>query len=270
MEEIREKFPNGGFVPVAVHTGDEMSTGDFEELLNAFASSGVPTSVLNRTYETYPFPYEDVIGLYDEIREIPALVDLSLEADFVDASKSAVKLTTQTRFAFDNNEASADYAISFTVTEDNVGPYDQNNGYAGNQYDCGGWESQPSVVSVVYNDVARLTTGMDGIIGSVPDKVQAGQTYTFNYNMPINAPVENPDNIKIVAYVLNMATDEVENVAVVRAKDFAGIDEVCVDPSADANAPVEYFNLQGVRVVGPTTGLYIRRQGGSVSKVVVR
>ena len=36
----------------------------------------------------------------------------------------------------------------------------------------------------------------------------------------------------------------------------------------DANAPVEYFNLQGVRVDNPAKGLYIMRQGSKVVKVV--
>ena len=33
------------------------------------------------------------------------------------------------------------------------------------------------------------------------------------------------------------------------------------------NSPVEYFNLQGVRVANPENGLYIRRQGSKVEKV---
>lgn len=39
---------------------------------------------------------------------------------------------------------------------------------------------------------------------------------------------------------------------------------------ADRNAPVEYFNLQGVRVEEPSAGLYIRRQGPKVEKVLLR
>ena len=46
-----------------------------------------------------------------------------------------------------------------------------------------------------------------------------------------------------------------------------GVGSVVVD---DANAPVEYYNLQGVRVENPANGLYIRRQGNNVSKVFVR
>lgn len=39
---------------------------------------------------------------------------------------------------------------------------------------------------------------------------------------------------------------------------------------ADDNAPVEYFNMQGVRVENPENGIFIRRQGNKVSKVVVK
>jgi len=38
----------------------------------------------------------------------------------------------------------------------------------------------------------------------------------------------------------------------------------------NANAPVEYFNLQGIRVENPQNGLYIRRQGNKVEKVYVK
>lgn len=43
------------------------------------------------------------------------------------------------------------------------------------------------------------------------------------------------------------------------------------DVEIDENAPVEFFNLQGVRVNGDLTpGLYIRRQGNNATKVIVK
>ncbi len=50
----------------------------------------------------------------------------------------------------------------------------------------------------------------------------------------------------------------------------AGVKDINTDAAVDADAPVEYFNLQGVRVAEPAAGLYIRRQGKTVSKVVIR
>lgn len=42
------------------------------------------------------------------------------------------------------------------------------------------------------------------------------------------------------------------------------------DIVADEDAPVEYFNLQGIRVENPAAGIYIRRQGNKVTKVLVK
>ena len=49
----------------------------------------------------------------------------------------------------------------------------------------------------------------------------------------------------------------------------AGLNDVIAD--SDVNAPVEYYNLQGMRVANPEAGqLVIKRQGKTVSKIVVR
>jgi hypothetical protein len=40
--------------------------------------------------------------------------------------------------------------------------------------------------------------------------------------------------------------------------------------AVDENAPVEYFNLQGVRVANPSNGIYIQRQGSKAKKVLVK
>lgn len=47
-------------------------------------------------------------------------------------------------------------------------------------------------------------------------------------------------------------------------KQISGVESIAVDAE---NAPVEYFNLQGVRVEEPVSGFYIRRQGSTVTKV---
>ena len=47
----------------------------------------------------------------------------------------------------------------------------------------------------------------------------------------------------------------------------SGINNIAVD---NANAPVQYFNLQGVEVANPENGIYIRRQGNKATKVLVK
>ncbi len=46
-----------------------------------------------------------------------------------------------------------------------------------------------------------------------------------------------------------------------------GVEAVEIDNN---NAPVEYYNLNGVRVSEPAAGIYIRRQGNNVTKVLVK
>ena len=45
-----------------------------------------------------------------------------------------------------------------------------------------------------------------------------------------------------------------------------GVNEI----ANDLNAPVEYFNLQGQKVLNPSNGIFIIRQGNKTSKVVIR
>lgn len=47
----------------------------------------------------------------------------------------------------------------------------------------------------------------------------------------------------------------------------SGVNGVSVE---EADGPVEYFNLQGMRTDNPTGGIYIRRQGAKIEKVYIR
>lgn len=62
------------------------------------------------------------------------------------------------------------------------------------------------------------------------------------------------------------AVSETRKVAVTKTGDTTAIEAI----EADTTAPVEYFNLQGIRVENPENGLYIRRQGSKTTKVLVK
>ena len=62
-------------------------------------------------------------------------------------------------------------------------------------------------------------------------------------------------------------TVQLKTLNVTTKNDLAGVEDVVID---NENAPVEYFNLQGVKVANPENGLYIVRQGNKVSKVLIR
>ena len=58
----------------------------------------------------------------------------------------------------------------------------------------------------------------------------------------------------------------IKAISVSCAKILSGVADI---EAADDNAPVEYFNLQGIRVENPANGLYIRRQGSKITKVIL-
>lgn len=63
-----------------------------------------------------------------------------------------------------------------------------------------------------------------------------------------------------------LSADQVTNTVTIMLPEVeSGIKNITVD----ANAPVEYFNLQGIRVENPTKGLYIKRQGNTATKVIL-
>lgn len=98
------------------------------------------------------------------------------------------------------------------------------------------------------NGQALMTLTAEGKTGTIG--VTKGTNGTWYTNI---APSVDADDIKLPALYVKTGSTSVSNITV-----------------ADENAPVEYFNLQGVRVANPENGLYIRRQGSNVSKVYVR
>ena len=77
------------------------------------------------------------------------------------------------------------------------------------------------------------------------------------------------DNVVIKGKLLLYGGNKPEinmNSEIVTLNGAAGVENVVVD----ANAPVEYFNLQGVRVAEPANGIFIRRQGNKAVKVLVK
>lgn len=62
-------------------------------------------------------------------------------------------------------------------------------------------------------------------------------------------------------------TWEVNNI-IVTADKTAGVEGVAIE-TVDENAPVEYYNIQGVRVANPTKGLYIQVKAGKATKVIL-
>ena len=87
-----------------------------------------------------------------------------------------------------------------------------------------------------------------------------GDTTTFTFE---------PGSLLLYASATNKiyTLGKTASTIVIKSDVTGGIDDI----EADENAPVEYFNLQGVRVDNPAAGQFvIKRQGSNVTKTIVR
>lgn len=100
-----------------------------------------------------------------------------------------------------------------------------------------------------------------------------GKTILPNYNGVSTSGetsmlVEGLDEGHIYYYTVVAVNDEGKKSAVSNEIEVdlstSGIDKITINN----NAPVEYYNLQGIRIDNPGTGFYIRRQGSNVEKII--
>lgn len=83
--------------------------------------------------------------------------------------------------------------------------------------------------------------------------------------VPSNNPAQ---EVKYISFVTNTGSDWDNNggndykLTISKASGINGIE-------SDNHVTVEYYNLHGMRVKNPEHGVYIRREGSSVSKVVI-
>lgn len=119
------------------------------------------------------------------------------------------------------------------------------------------------------NTLNTINVANDGLSNTTPIDI----TYTdaagvSSDNVPANTVVvkncTDPKLFNITNEGLTLAAKDGN--LILAKKVSSGVEDVMAE---DADAPVEWFNLQGIRVANPDSGIYIRRQGCKVEKVVL-
>lgn len=126
-----------------------------------------------------------------------------------------------------------------------------------------------SISFTMENAANQITVADEGITNTTPIDI----TYTdaagvSSDNVPDNTVVvkncTDPKLFNITNEGLTLAAKDGN--LILAKKVSSGVENVMTE---DADAPVEWFNLQGIRVANPENGIYIRRQGSKVEKVVL-
>lgn len=241
MEAMREY---DDVVPVAVHAGS-----DDEPMLSTTYSrfahenfTGYPSAIMNRYLTVNIQSLDAVKESYEEIKATPSVANVSIS--FVPNDDwSELQLTASATFAFDFQNDNV-FQFAYVLTEDNVGPYAQRN-YLSGQSSYPEWSGKPDPVLLYFNDVARDIKDVYGFSNSLPDNITKGQTVTHSTTMS-TANVSDVKNMNVAVYLINTYTGAIENAAMIKAADVAGVTNAVVE---DDNVTVTTVN-GGITVEG--------------------
>lgn len=263
MEYMREKYGKSKFIGLAVHSGDNMQSTSYGDVLSYF--TGFPSAIANRnTKWLNGASGEEFEAAYTHFSALPAVAKIDIVSVTEDATAKTAEITTKTTFAVNDN--SGNYRIALVAVEDEVGPYAQSNYYAGGGYGpMGGFENEPSSVQVIYNDVVRASNACTGKEGSLPATVEEDGEYTSTDKVSISS-VRKLENVWYAALLIDTKTGEIVNAAAIAGNSNVAIEEVETEVS---EAPVRYFNLQGQQVENPAKGqVIVRTRGDKAEKII--
>lgn len=288
LEHIKKNYPD--FVVASYHT---YYNGVFDAMtsVSSFPNtpSGFPAAYLDRSVSCDPYygskNLNTQIPIVDEILAIneeytPWDIKVAHTWDDDNTLTANVDVT-----CIENKEGT--FKIAYILVADglsgNGDNWNQTNYYNSynqdesvvpelNNFCRGGIYGKGSVAGLIFDDVVISDQGIKGIKGSIPKTVTAyeevSHSFTFDLSKISSSLIPDKNKLRIIVAVLD-SRDRSLNCAKHDVTDYVGaaVDQVEV---SDNDAPVEYYNLNGVKVDNPANGIFIRRQGSRTSKVVVK
>ncbi|MDF1865407.1 MAG: T9SS type A sorting domain-containing protein [Saprospiraceae bacterium] len=255
MKQMFEDYPDH-FIGIAVHNGDPMTVPEYDGSLGI---SAFPNMSNERT-ENFGFGViADVENRFFNRVQMapPALIQ---SAGTYDAATGEFVVTSE---AVVEQTVSGNYRLAVILVEDGVtgsgNGYGQANFYAGGgNGPMGGYENLPSTVpasQMVYDHVGRmLIGGFNGVTGSLPTDLVAGERHTWVFD-PVAIPADfNTVNLHVVTVILNpqghivnansQTWDEVINNAIVGTKEVFAHDLAKVFPNPFSDVTYVRMNLE--------------------------
>lgn len=215
FDRLKDEVTDGSFLPVEVHNyqqSDPLYCSAYNAWRTEYQTGSAPSATFNRVsgINTGNTLYSQMNAQY-QLLHLPTFVEIKVEANMED---NQVKATTTTFFTKDF--PSHDYGIGFIITEDDLGPYAQNNNYGNSKNpDAGPYGNMGGVFITYYDDVARDIIDMKGAYGSLPTSIEAGEAYTYNKQLTL-PKVEDWKKCSLTAFVANRLTGEIINANRVR------------------------------------------------------
>ena len=148
-----------------------------------------------------------------------------------------------------------------------VAPIELAFEHAVNQFRLNGAMIDPSQLK----DYCHIQIATNGLNEEDDDIIDLPVPEKFSWNfIPVKVDLSKYAGKKVTLGFHYESTEEIAGtweIKNVKVTGLSGVNDVIAE---DADAPVVYYNLQGVRVDNPANGLYIRVQGKKATKVLVR
>lgn len=278
LETMKERYGNL-FIAVAYHNGDPMAFS----AKTPNSPDGYPAAYVNRSVSV------DLRNIYTEWGTYNTWIPdggIEVAVEWTDESHTAVKATATTRFP--EAHSGADYRLSYILVADGLenARWKQHNSFAGRTDLKDGMPGAIGdifinggeyVEGLTFNDVALATTDYDGMRGSVPSEIIAGQEYTnvhvFELGDIDEVLLSAPEKLRVIA-VLTDGTKFINcnSSAWMNGEPFAADMSSVKGITTDSDAvEVARYTLDGRLVTTPVSGInIIRYSDGSTRKVLVR
>ena len=250
-------------ISLNTHVNDALGNQEYWDKLKWYA---VPYMMLNRIKasagaNTNKFSkyYELPTSFAIRIDEIPAPQGRTLE----------MTAHVKTAEAIDNGDGR--YRLGYVLTGDFHNPTDvkfaQSNNC--NQPTYGPYYYLPATIlpELMYYDDVTLTSdaAFSGIEGSLPASMEAGKDYEVRWHAEVPELLSDPAQARVVAYVIDTATGEVQNADALRVGEHptGGVSDVCdEEPSGILGATREGISI--MLTAGDEYRLDIHNTAGSL------
>lgn len=217
METLRQTYGNN-VVLIAAHNGDPMETHDYDPIIAQV--DGFPSSFLNREISLDPHP--SILPNYvSQSQKEPAEGMVEVTAQWNDQEMTSISIETDTKFAYNWNNANC--GIALVVTNDGMsGPTDDSNWAQANYYTSTHdsyldqyWYGKGSrVYGLTFNFVAVAAWNiLNGFDGSVNSSFEAVESMKFNYLADItsNSIIQDKSKLKVIALLIDRSTGMIIN-----------------------------------------------------------
>ncbi len=230
MDYMAEAYPDS-WIGIAVHNNDPMVVPEYDAGIQPWIG-GYPSGLIDRSGEYDPRDFEEA---YNERIAKFSPAELMIENQSLVDGVLTFKVTASFYAKVANFNLNA-VLLEDYVTGTGAG-YNQVNYYSGGGLgEMGGFENLPNPVpaaDMVYMDVARaLPGGWEGVEGSLPDTVYAGETFSYEFFVALDESWDY-NNMQIVGMLINNNSGEIENACVE--------DEIIGVPSITNNSALSLY-----------------------------